>query len=218
MTPGRRQAAAKDRAYEHVKRAVLSATLAGGELISEGEIASELGMSRTPVREAFLQLEAEGLLRLYPKRGALVVPVSSEEIEAVIETRWVVERFGIEKSLALGTDLSAAFERSLAEQRAAADAEDARRFAEADREFHRIPVAAAGNPIVTSLYDSLRDRQQRMVRAMIAVDWSRVRPIVEQHAELAAAIAGGRRAESERLLRSHLDGTLAALRRGGMAP
>ena len=47
----------------------------GGELISEGEIAEALGMSRTPVRAAFAQLESEGLLRLYPKRGALVVPV-----------------------------------------------------------------------------------------------------------------------------------------------
>ena len=54
-----------------------TASLPGGELITEGEIAEALGMSRTPVRAAFAQLEAEGLLRLYPKRGALVVPVSA---------------------------------------------------------------------------------------------------------------------------------------------
>ncbi|NKS66646.1 GntR family transcriptional regulator, partial [Rhodococcus hoagii] len=55
---------------------ILSGALPGGELISEGEIASRMGSSRTPVREAFLRLEAEGWMRLYPKRGALIVPIA----------------------------------------------------------------------------------------------------------------------------------------------
>ncbi len=83
--------AAKDRALDYVKSQVLTGAFPGGELISEGEVASALGMSRTPVREAFLRLEAEGLLRLYPQRGALVVPVSSEEARAVIEARLLLE-------------------------------------------------------------------------------------------------------------------------------
>ena len=54
-------------------------------------------MSRTPVREAFLRLEAEGLLRLFPKRGALVVPVSPAEVEAVLEARELVEGHAVAK-------------------------------------------------------------------------------------------------------------------------
>src|SRR3954471_3070158 len=88
---------ASERAYRHVKSGVLDGTIPGGELLSENEIAEQLGMSRTPVRAAFGQLEAEGLLRLYPKRGALVVPVSAQETEAVMETRWVIERYAIER-------------------------------------------------------------------------------------------------------------------------
>lgn len=71
-----KQQAAKDRAYDFVKDQVLRGAYAGGDLISEGDVSKELQMSRTPVREAFLRLEIEGLLRLYPQRGALVVPVS----------------------------------------------------------------------------------------------------------------------------------------------
>src|ERR671916_3537295 len=97
---------AKDRAYEFTKGRVLDSTFAGGDLITEGEVASALGMSRTPVREAFLRLEGEGLLRLYPKRGALVVPVSAQEVDAVMETRLLVERFAIEKAIARGADLA----------------------------------------------------------------------------------------------------------------
>src|SRR4051794_3211856 len=88
---------ASERAYRHVKERVLDGTIPGGELISENEVAEQLGMSRTPVRAAFGQLEAEGLLRLYPKRGALVVPVSAQETEAVMEARWVIERYAIER-------------------------------------------------------------------------------------------------------------------------
>ena len=94
-----REPSASERAYRHVKERVLNGKLPGGELISEGEIAEALGMSRTPVRAAFAQLESEGLLRLYPKRGALVVPVSAQELEDVIETRWVIERYAIERAI-----------------------------------------------------------------------------------------------------------------------
>ena len=74
---------ATDRAYAHVKTGLLDGTYPDGHLLSEGEVAAALQMSRTPVREAFLRLQAEGFLRLYPKRGALVVPVTPTEARAV---------------------------------------------------------------------------------------------------------------------------------------
>src|ERR1700759_1801113 len=93
-----RAPSASDRAVRHVKDQILDGVLPGGELISEGEIAEALGMSRTPVRAAFTQLESEGLLRLYPKPGALVVPVPSAETSAVIETPWVIERYAVDQA------------------------------------------------------------------------------------------------------------------------
>src|SRR6202008_1997863 len=104
--------AAKDRAHDYVKNQVLTGGFPGGELISEGEVATALGMSRTPVREAFLRLEAGGLLRLYPQRGALVVPVSSEEARSVIEARLLLEEFAASKVVGRGPAACAAvFER-----------------------------------------------------------------------------------------------------------
>src|ERR687894_2602632 len=95
-------------AYTYTKQRVLDSTFAGGELITEGEVADALGISRTPVREAFLRLEGEGLLRLYPKRGALVVPVSAQEVDAVMETRLLVERFAFAKVVERGADVTGA--------------------------------------------------------------------------------------------------------------
>ncbi|MCZ0973663.1 GntR family transcriptional regulator [Streptomyces albulus] len=70
----------------------------GGELLSERAVATELGLSNTPVREAFLRLQAEGFLRLYPKRGALVVPVTPGEAHAVLQARLLMELFALDAS------------------------------------------------------------------------------------------------------------------------
>src|SRR6202161_2177689 len=155
--------AAKDRALDYVKTQVLTGAFPGGELISEGEVATALGMSRTPVREAFLRLEAEGLLRLYPQRGALVVPVSSDEARAVIEARLVLEKFAAAKVIGRGPEAcAAAFERLAAElqrQREAAAKSDLQGFSDADRSFHSVTLQASGNAILAGFYSSLRDRQ-----------------------------------------------------------
>src|SRR5437773_10189413 len=82
---------AATRAYQHLKRAILERIHADGALRSEAEIAAPVGVSRTPVREALLRLESEGLVALYPKRGVLVLPVSAQEIDDVIEARRLVE-------------------------------------------------------------------------------------------------------------------------------
>src|SRR5699024_2982813 len=82
---------AADRAYGHVKSGVLGGAYPGGELLTEGGIAESVGCSRTPVREALLRLQSEGVVRLYPKKGALVVPVSEQEAADVWEARSLVE-------------------------------------------------------------------------------------------------------------------------------
>src|SRR4051794_14668143 len=88
---------AAERVYSHVKQAVLDRSFEGGSLLTEGELAEAVGVSRTPVREALLRLEAEGLLRLYPKKGALVLPVSAQEITDVVETRLLVEEHAVRR-------------------------------------------------------------------------------------------------------------------------
>ena len=204
----------KDRAYAYTKQRVLDASYAGGELLTEGEVAEALGMSRTPVREAFLRLEGEGLLRLYPKRGALVVPVSAAEVEEVMETRALVERFAVEKALARGADVSGAMRDAIARQEDRAAAGDLDGFVAADREFHTVLVAAAGNGIVLSLYDSLRDRQQRMIMTSLLTSAERIASILVEHRALADAIRGGKLERAKSVLTAHLRGTLDLLRPG----
>jgi DNA-binding GntR family transcriptional regulator len=206
--------AAKDRAHEYVKAQVLTGAFPGGELISEGEVAAALGMSRTPVREAFLRLEAEGLLRLYPQRGALVVPVSSEEARAVIEARLVLEQFAAGKVIARGpAACAAAFERLSAElqrQRDAVAKPDWQEFADADRAFHSVILQESGNAIVAGFYSSLRDRQTRMNRELVIHD-ERVTTIMDEHRVIAEALRDGDLQRTDEALRMHLASTMRTL-------
>nr|WP_194239246.1 GntR family transcriptional regulator [Microbacterium sp. CBA3102] len=84
-------ASASEVAYHHLRAQILDGALLGGSMISEGMVANELGMSRTPVREAFLRLQGEGWLRLYPKRGAFVVEVRPHEREEIVRARVLLE-------------------------------------------------------------------------------------------------------------------------------
>jgi DNA-binding GntR family transcriptional regulator len=203
-----------ERAYTYTKQRVLDATYAGGALLTEGEVADALGISRTPVREAFLRLEGEGLLRLYPKRGALVVPVSAGEVEAVMETRALVERFAFAKAIERGADVTEGMRAEIARQEVRAADGDLDGFVEADRAFHTLLVAASGNPIVLSLYDSLRDRQQRMGVTALRREPRRLAEILAEHRALTEAVAGGDVERTLELLDAHLHGTLVLLREG----
>lgn len=112
-----KQPPAADRVYSHIKQGVLDRHYQGGTLLTEGELAEAVGVSRTPVREALLKLEVEGLIKLYPKKGALVLAVSAQEIADVVETRLLVEEFTARKAVPASARLVARLEELLEEQR-----------------------------------------------------------------------------------------------------
>jgi DNA-binding GntR family transcriptional regulator len=202
---------AVQRVYGHVKERVLTGELADGTMLSEGQIAAELGVSRTPVREAFVQLEIQGLLRLYPKRGALVVPVSREEIDAVIETRWVLERHGLERAMEARDDAVVAGMRAvILEQQRRLDAGDFTGFVDQDREFHRVAVAATQNAILVGLYDSIAERQRRMVRRYVG-SGDDAATVTAEHVAITDALAAWEVTPTLELLRAHVQRTRAAL-------
>jgi DNA-binding GntR family transcriptional regulator len=206
---------AKERAYRDTKARILDGSLPGGDLITEGQVAETLAMSRTPVREAFLRLEAEGLLRLFPKRGALVVAVSPAEVEAVLEARELVEGHALAKLCAAPGDERAVVSRALVDvlgvQRAAHAAGDEQAFAEADRRFHTTLVESARNPILLELYASLRDRQLRMNLGSLERGPRRPQEILAQHEAIVAALDTGDADDARVRLRVHLDATRASV-------
>jgi DNA-binding GntR family transcriptional regulator len=217
-----RTPSAADRVYTYVKEGITSRRFPGDELLGEGQIAAVLGVSRTPVREGLLRLEAEGLLRLLPKRGALVLPVTAAEVEDVMETRRLVEDFAVRKVVHRSNrrEVVAALDARLVEMRAAMASADTVAYVAADRAFHAAIVASAGNAILIRLYASLRDRQLRMGVANLMADGTpsgqadtsaRMRATLREHQAIRDAIADGSVRAAVAAATEHLDGTQALL-------
>ncbi|WP_320670649.1 GntR family transcriptional regulator [Patulibacter defluvii] len=208
---------ASRRAYELVKARWLDGSLRDHELLSEGAVASELGISRTPVREAFLQLQAEGLLELYPKRGALVVPISDRDARELFEARRLIEQHGLDRLLAAPpaerearlAPLLAELDELVAEQRRHLAAGEVGAYVDADRRLHRAWVAAAGNRVLLQVYDQLRDRQQRLTASFVTSRRRDPGRLVDEHEAIVAALRAGDRAATAERLERHLEGTIA---------
>ncbi|MET8880767.1 GntR family transcriptional regulator [Streptomyces rubiginosohelvolus] len=204
---------AAERVYTHIKEAVLDRRYEGGTLLTEGDLADAVGVSRTPVREALLRLEVEGLIKLYPKKGALVLAVSAQEIKDVVETRLLVEEFAARKAVPASPQLIERLEQLLEEQRQLAEAGDLAAVAVTDRCFHAEIVKYAGNEILSRLYDQLRDRQLRMGVAVMEAHPGRIEANIAEHGELLEAIRAGDADGAALVVRRHV-GRVRELVRG----
>lgn len=185
---------AAELAYATTKRLILSGTAPGGALLSEAQVGAELGVSRTPVHEAFLRLAAEGLLTLETRRGAVVTPMPPREAQNVLDLREVIEAGAARRILDAGgpdETLLTALDDALAEQRAAIAADDVERFVEADQWFHAAIVEASGNDLAVHFFGMLRDRQQRIRHQLFRVRPGTLADSLADHEALLAALRDG---------------------------
>ena len=195
-----------ERAYEHTKSQILTGGFAGGEIVSEVTVAEELGISRTPVHEAFLRLEGEGLLSLAPRRGAAVVPMAPDEARDVLEMREAIECSTARRALAgrLPAGVLADMAENVARQRELAQAGDEEQFVELDSEFHAILIRASRNATALFFHDLLRDRQHRLRHQLLQVGPEEVEGALAEHELMLIAAEHGDADELCRLIAAHV--------------
>lgn len=194
MIASTHERSAADAAYADLKERILDGELPGGTMVSEGTIADALGVSRTPVREAFLRLQAEGWMRLYPKRGALVVEVQPRELDDVVEARVLIETDAVRRlarDAARADGVAAELRDILERQRRAYVEGDLPALADADAAFHATIVDAGGNALLAGFFGSLRDRQRRMVARSLWRREERAERVLEDHELLIRLIGAG---------------------------
>jgi len=186
---------AAERAYDFVKEKIIDGSFEPSQMLSEASLATEMGISRTPMHEAFLRLEVEGFLQLYPRRGALIVPISPQEIREVYEARLLVDRHCAEKICAMSdaerADIADQLDATIAEQDTALDGADLRAYAQLDARFHQIIMDGGANSLLAGLGHQLRERQQRFTATAIGRNVARARTFVDQHCTLADALRTG---------------------------
>jgi DNA-binding GntR family transcriptional regulator len=200
------------RAYDFAKWAILNAVYSAGDVVTEGGLAHELGISRTPVREALLRLEVEGLVRLHPKRGAVVSEFSMHDVEDVLEARVLVENHTAAKSFASRETLLPRVEKAHQDMKRRRAEHDTAAFTEADRVFHELIVDAADNSVLSAIYRMLRERQTLFTSAIVRGRTDRMDAAIAEHERILEALRGDDEKAFLRVVNEHLQWSIALAR------
>jgi DNA-binding GntR family transcriptional regulator len=207
------QGSGRERAYRHLRETVLVDPAVQGTFLNEVDLAQDIGVSRTPVREALLLLVAEGLVEMVPKRGAYVPPLSGRQIRELMELRTLLEQHAASVTLAQGSVPVPAMRAALGEQERLLDADAratdvAHEFIEWDRRFHQSLVDAAGNELIARTYAGLRTRQVRVGVAALFRATDRQRAVCAEHRSIVDALDSGDEAAAHGAISEHLRITL----------
>lgn len=144
---------------DEIRRAILSGRYAPGARLVEDRLANEYGVSRNPVREALRSLEGEGLVEVVPRRGAMVVMFSNEEVREIIELRASLEGLSARLAARRGDDSVRAVIRDLLVRgNAAAAADDQQGLLAINDEFHRLIAVGGQNRFLADFVRTIRDK------------------------------------------------------------
>jgi DNA-binding GntR family transcriptional regulator len=201
----------RERIVARLRSAIVAGDLAPRTRLMEPELAKRLSVSRTPLREAIRQLEAEGLLTTIPRVGTFVSEVTARDLEDIYAIRAVLEGLAARQAAENPDPAKASLFGPILAELAGRTA-DYREYHEAAGRFHEAIFAISGNQRLQAVYHTLTHQVARLRTLSLAVT-RRPEVSLREHQRIATAILRGRGTQAERLMRSHIEGALAVLRR-----
>ena len=193
-------------AYEVLRRNILNGNLAPGTRLAQTQVASQLSLSTTPVREALRRLAGEELVRIDAHRGAIVRGLDPEELKEIYELRLLLEPLGIRKAVANITDAELAEAEALWEKME--DFSDMDAWANWNREFHAVFARACASPNLNRILQGLRDSAARYVRLSSVADPGYATTANQEHRELIEACRSRKADKAAKIEKEHLMKTL----------
>jgi len=198
---------------EELRRRIVDGEFKSGFQLRQDALAAEFGVSRIPVREALMQLEAEGLVKIHPHRGAIVSELSTEEIGELFELRALLEPRLLEASAPRLTEADyKRLNEILREYASELQAMHIGRWGELNNEFHMVLYQHAGQPRSLAIVANLLQESDRHTRLQLSLTQGMERAAAE-HAELLKLCAEGKIAAACTLLKAHIEGAGESLRR-----
>lgn len=189
--------------FESMREAILSGVLEPGERLMEIQLAEEMGVSRTPVREAIRKLELENFVVMIPRKGAYVAGVSSKDVADVFEIRSALE--GLAAGLAaerITDDELEQMERALF-YRANEGELDLEQIVKRDTDFHALLYSASRNERLIQILANLREQIQRFRATSLAVP-GRNKLALEEHRMIVEALRNHDSEEAQSLAMAHI--------------
>lgn len=209
LVDNRQRLTAHEFVRDTLRRAILSGALVGGARLVQADIAAQLGVSTTPVREALRDLAADGLIRIDPHRGAAVHELDLEELEDIYEIRKSLEPLAIRKAAARITD------EQLTEAQRLLDlmekSKDSGVWVDLNWQFHSLIESAANSPRLATLLKTVQDASAQYVGHAIKIVPGRSDEGNAEHQGIVDALRAGDGNKAAKILYAHLDGTLHAI-------
>ncbi len=177
--------------YEELKREILVGEISPGTRMMEIELADEMGVSRTPVREAIRKLEKEGLVTIEPRKGAYASDVSIKDMVDVLEVREDLEAMAAAMAAQkVNKDEKQALIEATMEYKEAVESERTEDIIRCDEKFHQLIVNYSGNKTLIQLFSQVQELALRF-RYLYYDDFSRYERMPMEHREIEEAILSG---------------------------
>lgn len=209
MTPVRRL---QDEAYDFIKEKIANGEFVEGPLYSETKTTAMLGMSRTPVRDALLRLNMEGLIDIYPSRGFAIRNVTKTEIKETLEIRWALEGYAAyvlaeQQNTPAARETMFKLNECVDEQERLLRMEklDVTKFVEQNFTFHNTMIEFLGNNAMAQMYKKYENKIKEMTYRHFTADSDRVQHTFNAHVQLVAMIRTGNKEQAFTRAKAHTD-------------
>lgn len=198
--------AMKRRAYDQLKRMILSGELAAGAVLSVRQLAAELKMSKTPVHSAVERLEADGFVTLAPQQGVVVRESSVQDIVNQFQMRQALEPFVARRLAgALTQEQIDRLRENLDEHRRLCDGGASGDLIRVDAEFHQMLCGFLGNDEITRAMRQIQDKVHRAIYRVTQQFPERVAESYDEHKAIFEALVRGDRERAAELANEHLE-------------
>ncbi|WP_405147107.1 GntR family transcriptional regulator [Sphaerisporangium sp. NBC_01403] len=214
LRPVARSTTRTDLVADSIRTAILSGRIKPGETLVERRLAEQLGVSKTPVREALIGLAATGLVAISPNRGVSVRVLGAADLRKAQELRLLLEPWAVARSTRPSRPATVRDAReALEEARELLSGDDPTSLSLANRRFHRALYSGCGNELVTAQLDNLQDLTAVGTVTVLWRHWPTWREEFAEHENILAAVTSGDALLAERLTRAHIERSVAHLSR-----
>jgi DNA-binding GntR family transcriptional regulator len=192
-----------EKAYRLIKEKVVTLELPPSAVIDEHILMQELGLGRTPIREALQRLDSEGLVNIVPRRGTFVNDISVTDLQKIFELRVVLEGFCARLAAQRITEDELKRMENVLQDLDQLQNGDPQVLMSIDKRFHRLLHAAADNEFMTDILDRLYDLSLRLWY-LVLNRLDEVRHSIEQHFEVLNALEEGNGTRAEAVIQKHI--------------
>lgn len=198
-------------AYDQIKEAILTFEFLPNQALIEGELASQLGISKTPVRDALMRLEKEGLVVRVAYKGTYVSDINNDDMANIFQIRMALEGLAIRLAASLLTaDDLLHMEGLLDAHKEALAARDFSRVSKINSEFHNVIISRCANPLLQQMLLNLDDHLKRY-RLLSISQGVRMGKSVPEHQAIFSALQERDPDKAEQAMRAHLESAMSDL-------